>query len=273
LAADLNRWKEQVTGLTKKLTELGAVDIDALRAKIQSLTARLRQSQRTLTEVQTRLRTAEEQEKRRIAEEEARVRQERERHRKERARLEKIHSLLAAAADAEKGRDIEKAIWNFKKVIEMDPENKDALTGLGILLVRRGQDAEGEKILRRAFKKDPDNTQLLVHLGLALARQQKVDLAISCLSRAVALDPQNPEFHKIYAVACRSLGWTDAAETELRRAFKIKPDADAAYNLAVLLATDEPPRYEEAAKWYKKAKKLGAKPDPAMEQVFREHHR
>ncbi len=271
LADTLAKSKEQITALTRKLAAMGAVDVDKLNQKIRDLSARLQQSQRNLADAKTRLLTLEEQEKRRAAEAEQRRKQEIAKHRKARARLEKIHGLLAAAADAEKTRDFEKAVWNFRKVLEMDPENKAALTGLGILLVRRGQDSEAEKVLEKAFKMDPDNPQLLAHLGLALARQQKADLAISCLARAVALDPKNADYHKIYAVSCRSLGWTDAAEAELRRAFKLKPDADAAYNLAVLLATDEPPRYDEAAKWYATAKKLGAKPDPAMEQVLRTH--
>jgi len=94
-------------------------------------------------------------------------------------------------------------------------------------------------------------------------------MAVAVLLRAVAVDPQSPDLHRYLGVACRSLGWNDAAETALRRSFGLdKASSDTAYNLAVLLATLDKPRLDEAKDWYKKARELGAPADPALDQVL-----
>jgi Flp pilus assembly protein TadD len=89
------------------------------------------------------------------------------------------------------------------------------------------------------------------------------------LARAVALAPEKAETHRFFAVACSTLGWTEAAETELRRSLKLRPDdAEAAFNLAVLLSTQGHERAAEARDWYDKALKLGAERDPGLDRVL-----
>ena len=94
-------------------------------------------------------------------------------------------------------------------------------------------------------------------------------MAISAFARAVALEPKNNDNHRMMGVACRQLGWSDAAESAFKRAFRANSkDAESAYNLAVLLLTLTPPRVEEAKEWYGKYKALGGKPDAALEQIL-----
>ncbi len=67
-----------------------------------------------------------------------------------------------------------------------------------------------------------------------------------------------------------TLGWTQAAETELKRACQLRPeDPEAPFNLAVLLAAAKPPRLQEAKTFYQTALKNGAQPDPGLDRVLR----
>jgi Flp pilus assembly protein TadD len=94
-------------------------------------------------------------------------------------------------------------------------------------------------------------------------------LAVSMLSRAVALEPDNPHAHRCLGIACSTLGWFEAAEVQFRRTDKLNPkDGENAFNMAVLLATREPPRLAEGKTWYVRARKLGAASDPGLDRVF-----
>ena len=106
-------------------------------------------------------------------------------------------------------------------------------------------------------------------LGFALVRQSEPDLAVSMLSRAVALEPDNPNAHRCLGIACSTLGWFDVAEAQFRRTHTLNPkDAENAFNMAVLLATREPPRLDEGKTWYLRARRLGAASDPGLDRVF-----
>ncbi len=181
-----------------------------------------------------------------------------------------VRNLLREALAAEKADDPEAAVWNYQKVLEYDAQNKLALQRLGQLSIQAERDEDAERYLRRAFYIDPDDRNTLLPLGFVYARQKKTDLAISTLTRAVALAPADAEVHRQLGIACVNLGWQDAAEHEFRRALEIdNTDGAAAFNLAILLAADEPPRLSEARKWYYKARSLGTKGDSELDAFFK----
>ncbi len=192
-----------------------------------------------------------------------------ERDRRARDRQLVIRGHLSQAQSAEQKGSVETARWNYQKVLESDPTNWVALQRLGLLAAQCNDDEEAVRYLRQAFRQNPDDTEILLPLGFALVRQQKPDLAISMLTRAVALCPENAAMHRCLGVACSALGWTDAAEAQFRRALNTDAkDAEAAFNLAVLLATREPPRTDEARQWYAKAKELGSPGDPGLDATL-----
>jgi Flp pilus assembly protein TadD len=180
-----------------------------------------------------------------------------------------LRGYLRQGLAAEKGGNIEAARWNYQRVLDHDGENEVAAQRLGLIAAEQGDDEEAVRYLKRAFHLDPDDLNTLLPLGFALVRQSSPDLAISMLSRAVALEPDNPDAHRCLGIACSTLGWYDAAEVQFRRTYKLdEKDAENAFNMAVLLATREPPRLEEAKKWYARAKELGVAADPGLDAVF-----
>ncbi len=154
-------------------------------------------------------------------------------------------------------------------MLAADPANLRALERLGNIHADTGDYVKAETYLMRGFYENPDNKDILLPLGFILVRNEKGDLAISMLSRAVALYPDNPDFHRYLGVACRQLGWVDAAEAQLKRSYQLDDkNPDTPFNLAILFATLEPPSMEQARKWYAIAKQLGAEIDPGLERLF-----
>lgn len=180
-----------------------------------------------------------------------------------------VRNFLQQAGEAEKQNKVEAATWNYRKVLDFQPDNKTALKRLGLLAAQQSNEDDAERFLRKAFYTDPDDVDVLHALGFALVRQGKADLAVSMLARAVALHPDEPTVHRAFGVACSSLGWTDAAEVQFRRAVELNAkDSEAAFNLAVLLAARKPPRTDEAKIWYRKARDLGMAADPGLEKLL-----
>ncbi|NOY82358.1 MAG: hypothetical protein GXP31_15265 [Kiritimatiellaeota bacterium] len=180
-----------------------------------------------------------------------------------------VRGYLRQALEAEQKNRNEAAVWNYRKVLEYDPGNRQALKRLGLLAAQHGDDAETIRCLTRAFYADPDDGDTLLALGYALVREQKADMAVSMLARAAALYPDNAAIQRSLGVAYSSLGWSDAAEAQFRRALRLnKKDGEAAFNLAVLLATRRPNELTEARKWYTTAKELGAQADPGLDALF-----
>ncbi len=192
-----------------------------------------------------------------------------ERERREREKQLLVRGYLRQGVAAEKAGNVEAARWNYGKALENEPDNRLATQRLGLIAAEVGDDQEAIRFLKRAFRLDPDNPDVLLPLGFALVRQSEPDLAVSMLSRAVALEPDNANAHRCLGIACSTLGWYDVAEVQFRRTNELNPkDAENAFNLAVLLATRQPPRIEEAKTWYLQARKLGAAADPGLDRVF-----
>ena len=193
-----------------------------------------------------------------------------ERRRREREKDAVLKGYLRQAIDAEKQEKVEAAQWNYQKVLELEPENRIALQRLGIIASNLGNDQDTIKYLQHAFRLDPDDPDTLFALGYALIRQSEPDWAVSMLARAVALNPQNPDIARTYGMALATLGWKQAAEIQLEKAYNLKKeDGEAPLALAILLGSADPPRIDDAKKWYQIAIKNGAQRDPGLDAVLK----
>ena len=277
LEAQLRDADERATTQNKNLSALadGSDDKTKWIEHIKQLTARLEQEQkhrRALemalaekeTSVQDATRTADQQ---KIDNGPDMVE---ERRRREREKDAVLKGYLRQAIDAEKQEKVEAAQWNYQKVLEMEPENRIALQRLGIIAANLGNDQDTIKYLQRAFRQDPDDPDTLFALGYSLIRQSEPDWAVSMLARAVALNPKNPDIARTYGMALATLGWTQAAEIQLEKAYNLKKeDAEAPLALAILLGSSKPPRIDEAKKWYQIALQNGAQHDPGLDAVLK----
>jgi tetratricopeptide (TPR) repeat protein len=110
--------------------------------------------------------------------------------------------LYDAAMVAEKLNRVDEAEVRLRKVVELRPEDPQALNALGYTLVdRTTRAAEGFVLIEKAHKLAPNDSFILDSMGWALFR----------------------------------LGRYDEAETYLRRAMKERPDAEIAAHLGEVL--------------------------------------
>lgn len=182
---------------------------------------------------------------------------------------ERARHFLARAVEAEREGNMEAAVWNYRKVLEVDPRDSTALQRLGMIAAETGNEEDAQQYLEQAFRIDPDDQTVLVTLGFSLARGEKPYKAVSMLARAAALYPDQVAPHRALGVAASSLGWYDVAERELRRAVQLDPaDSESAFNLAILLASRNPNDLSEARTLYFTARKLSGEADPELDRLF-----
>ena len=277
LEAQLRDADERATSQTKNLSALadGSDDKTKWVEHIKQLTARLEQEQKhrralemALAEKETSVQDVTQTANQQKIDNGPDMQEER--RRREREKEAVMKGYLRQAIDAEKQEKVEAAQWNYQKVLEMEPENRIALQRLGIIAANLGNDQDTIKSLQRAFRQDPDDPDPLFALGYSLIRQQEPDWAVYMLARAVALNPKNADVARTYGMALATLGWTQAAEIQLEKAYNLKTeDAEAPLALAILLGSSKPPRIDEAKKWYQIAIQNGAQRDPGLDAVLK----
>ncbi|MFA6815103.1 MAG: hypothetical protein WCS73_02280 [Lentisphaeria bacterium] len=181
-----------------------------------------------------------------------------------------VHDLLNAAVNAEKQDKTQAAIANYRKVLEIQPENRLAMKRMGLLAINNSNYKDTVKYLKKAFRLDTDDMDTLYALGYAMANLEQPEWAVSYLARASALKPDSPVLARQFGEALIQLNWKDAAEQQFKKAYKLDPkDPNAPFNLAVLAATDNPARLDEAKKWYNIALKNGIPKDSVFEKTLK----
>lgn len=76
-----------------------------------------------------------------------------------------------------KGRDLDKAVEEFKAAIKSLPDDPQVQTDYGLVLLEKKDYAEAEKQFRKAMKRMDKSAQMHTYLGVALMRQKGTDEA------------------------------------------------------------------------------------------------
>ncbi len=179
-----------------------------------------------------------------------------------------LHSaeLLSVGQSAEKEDEPDVAMWNYRKILEFDPENFQANARLGSICLKKGMYKEAAAHFSTAMKKDSTNPQVNLEYSLCLFEIKDYLTAEKILAGAVKNDSRNDDLRSAWALAMTNLGQTTEAEKELRSILKRTPGrVDAMVYLAETLA--ESGRRDEALDLYRQARKLGAAPVPRLEKL------
>jgi tetratricopeptide (TPR) repeat protein len=120
-----------------------------------------------------------------------------------------------------------KAELDFKKALELQPEQPYVLNYLGYSWVDKGVHLdEAIKMLQRATQQKPDDGFIIDSLAWAYYRLKQFDKAVLYQEKAVSLEPGDPVLNDHLGDIYWKLGRHDEARFQWQRALAFKPDAD-----------------------------------------------
>lgn len=124
----------------------------------------------------------------------------------------------------------------YRKALDAQAGNADALHYLGVVQHQRGRHDEAVRTIERAVATGKSNPAMWNNLGEAYRALGRLDEAADRYRRALALDADFTDAHSNLGVALAALGNPAAALESHRRAVTLSPgDAEAAHNLGVTL--------------------------------------
>ena len=185
--------------------------------------------------------------------------------------LERIETLLADARSAAARGNLEIAIWGYRQVLLREPDNPEAAAQLGNLYLTGGKFDEAYKLLNKARKNNPSDEKIVNSCARALLGKRNYDTALQLLRdlRKKRNGRVSAELLLTEAVACSRSGKNADAEKSFRALLKQQPgNAEAAYELALMLSADEK-RRKEAGEFYMLAKNNGIAVDSYLEELLR----
>lgn len=115
----------------------------------------------------------------------------------------------------------------FHRLIELDPENAEALNYVGYTWAEQGVRLDrAEEYIRRALTIDPENPQYIDSLGWVLFQRGHTELALIQLERAHALLPDEPVVMEHLGDVYRRLDRPEKARAMYEASLEKAPEAD-----------------------------------------------
>jgi tetratricopeptide (TPR) repeat protein len=134
---------------------------------------------------------------------------------------------------------------DFKKALELSPDQAHVLNYLGYSWIDQGTNLEeGMRMIRKAVEQRPDDGYIVDSLGWAHYRMQEWDEAVKHLERAVELKPEDPTINDHLGDAYWKVGRTLEAQFQWAHARDLKPEPDDLKKIVEKLRTGMP---DEAA--------------------------
>lgn len=162
---------------------------------------------------------------------------------------ENVDVLINRAFDASQAGQYEASILLYKKVIEMEPDNTNALFAIGALYQRLGQIDDAKREYGKLLSIEPSHERAINNY-IALIAEESPSKALSQLKE---MERINPEFSPVKAqmgMIYAKAGEFEIAEIYLRKAVMLAPEViNYRYNLAVVM--DRAGRSQEALQLYR----------------------
>lgn len=133
-------------------------------------------------------------------------------------------TLLDLARAAYREHRIEDADRACRGALDMDPDDPRALTLLGGILMRQGDNEEAVRVLDRSVNLRPGDATALMWLSEALLRLGRPGQATEILQKALTLEPDNPTLLKMAGRAFMNYGDMARAGECFHRCLQEVPD-------------------------------------------------
>lgn len=124
----------------------------------------------------------------------------------------------------------------FGHLLELDPENLDAIRGLGNLAFEQNATDEAIAQYTKYLGKKPDDLSVRTDLGTMHLAAGRVEEAVRAYDDVLKADPSFFQAQFNLAIAYRTAGQDEAALAALRKARELSPDDDTRRQIDDLLA-------------------------------------
>lgn len=168
--------------------------------------------------------------------------------------------------------DIDGAIDEFRKALQIDPGNVNVLNSLGVCFGAAGKFSDAISAFERAMEIAPDDAMATFNLGLAYMRKGQTEKALALLLKAEYLDGGHAEICCQIGICYKELTDIDAALPYLEKATVNNCEGSRAYR-ELAECYEIQGKKAEAIKAYEKAIKRNprdAKSLSALGHLYRE---
>lgn len=117
---------------------------------------------------------------------------------------------------------------------------------------QQGDFQAAERLCRKVLEIRPNDSDALHLLGIIAFQSGKGDVAIDLISRAITIRPDIFDYHNNLGLVLRAQGKPPAAEAHFRKAVQLKPESALAHNNLGLALRDQG-RLKEAVSCYREA--------------------
>jgi tetratricopeptide (TPR) repeat protein len=144
------------------------------------------------------------------------------------SRSAKLYSVLGYTYEQQK--QYKKAIDAYRKAVELDRDNLDAVRGLAQNLMNDGQTDAALEQYKVIAEANPEDAQTYLRMAEIYRRTGKFDLALDNLNKAQSMVPESLEVPYALAAVYQAQGRYDEAEQTLRDLLKKTEKPDGNYN-------------------------------------------
>ncbi|MFH1037176.1 MAG: tetratricopeptide repeat protein [PVC group bacterium] len=133
--------------------------------------------------------------------------------------------------------DAADAVAEFRRAVALRPDRAEAHNNLGSALSRAGRLAEAAAVLEKAIMIDPECVRAYSNLGTVLQARGDGEAAVNAFRRALPLQPETGEFYYNFGLVLAKQGRIEEAIEQYRTAVRIDPgSSDTQNNLGIALA-------------------------------------
>jgi tetratricopeptide (TPR) repeat protein len=166
---------------------------------------------------------------------------------------------LAFALDQQ--GQLDEAIAQYQKAVEFDPNNAAAYSSLAVALTRTGKLEDGIESYKKSLEIDPKNPIAQGNLAAALIEAGRTDEALGHINRALELDPEFADAHNLLGLVLARAGQLDDGVAHLEKAVALNPDSlEFRFNLGRVLAARH--SFAQAIPQFEKAVELSGSQEP-----------
>ena len=155
--------------------------------------------------------------------------------------------LSLGGAKAQKG-DYQGAIRDYKRALEICPDNSDAYYQIGLAQYNAGNKQAAIESFSQVIRINPNSDAAYSNRGGIRSDQGDQQGAIADLNKAIRLNPNNPNPYYNRSVARSEQGDRQGAIADLNEAIRLNPKYDTAYyrdNIRSRLRDEQPPMGRE----------------------------